>query len=84
MYSEPPEAYTMPTLMFAAFSLISVPAYVAMFSSKKDLMAQETEESEEETCALFAQHLEKMTASAPERIEHTSGIFQRNRFHRAT
>lgn len=55
-----------------------------MFSSKKDLTAQEPEESEEETCARFAQHLEKMTASAPERIEHTSGIFQRSRFNRAT
>jgi hypothetical protein len=65
----------MQALMFAAFSLISVPAYVAMFSSKASLTAKEAEESEEETCALFEKHLEEMTAVAPQRNEPTSGIF---------
>ncbi|HXB61850.1 MAG TPA: hypothetical protein VNU94_03230 [Acidobacteriaceae bacterium] len=65
----------MQVLMYAAFSLISVPAYVAMFSSKDKLTAKEVEESEEETCALFEKHLEEMTASAPQRMEPTSGLF---------
>jgi hypothetical protein len=65
----------MQTLMFAAFSLISVPAYVAMFGSKGTLEKIEAEESEEETCARFEKHLEEMTASAPQRCEPASGLF---------
>jgi hypothetical protein len=61
--------------MFAAFSLISVPAYVAMFSPKSDLLADEAEDSEDETSTRFEKHLEEMTAAAPEHREPISGLF---------
>jgi len=70
----------MPALIFAAFSLISVPAYVAMFSSDEQLDVED--ESEEETLDLFGKHLEKLTAAAPQSSAPTSGLFQVGRLKR--
>jgi hypothetical protein len=71
----------MPALIFAAFSLISVPAYVAMFSSDEQLDVED--DSEEETLDLFGKHLEKLTAAPPAQISApTSGLFQVGRLKR--
>ena len=71
----------MTVLCFAAFSLISVPAYVAMFGND-DLELDETEdENPDRPFALPASNTEEWDAS-PVHRNPISGLFQRSRLKR--
>jgi hypothetical protein len=69
----------MPALIFAAFSLISVPAYVAMFSNSE---MEPEDDAKEEDYSLSAEHEEYLAAITAPRTEPTSGLFQVGRLKR--
>jgi hypothetical protein len=72
----------MTVLCFAAFSLISVPAYVAMFSNNDDVDMEDDEENPDRPFALPTANTEEWDAAPVHRSNPISGIFQRTRLKR--
>ena len=70
--------------LFIAFSIITVPAYVAMFGSNEEMDMDDEDESRDTPAAIPSANLqsEEWDASPIHRATPISGLFQRARLRR--